>query len=107
FDVTGQYFLFSCQFLGTAFAKYTLSRVVGFLQCLDGMELGDRHQRDTCRQRCFQSCYIFSDAHAALVSACFFCSAISSSSDSFSAGTLLASKGKTSISWVSVTEAMV
>ena len=75
--------------------------------CLDGMELGDRYQRDICRQRCFQSCYIFSDVHASLVSACFFCSAISSSSDFFSAGTLLASKGKTSISWVSVTEAMV
>ena len=69
FDVTGQYFLFSCQFLGPAFTKYTLSRIVGFLQCLDGMELGDRYQRDTCRQRCFQSCYIFSDVHASFVSA--------------------------------------
>ena len=107
FDVTGQDFLFSCQFLGPAFTKYTLSRIVGFLQCLDGMELGDRYQRDTCRQRCFQSCYIFSDVHASFVSACFFCSAISSSSDLFSAGTLLASKGKTSISGVSVTDAMV
>ena len=48
-DVTGQDFLFSCQFLGPAFTEYTLSGVVGFLQCLGGMELGDRLRRETCR----------------------------------------------------------
>ena len=76
---------------------------ITFLNDIDSLKITDFYKND------FEKALEEANAadSASLVSACFFCSVISSSSDFFSAGTLLASKGKTSISWVSVTEAMV